>query len=407
MFRVFRLTPTEAMQPTKPEDYSGSSRVFDLLKPVLDQSSRMIIRHVMRHRVKSLLSAIGLAAGMGLSVAMLGTMSGFERAIYEYFSVVDRSDVTVSFVRPVSIQALDEIEQVPGVIYAEPQRHVPTTFQSASGQHKGLVSGFTRAPLLGRVMDPEGTELQVRTDGLTLSTALANKMGVSVGDRLRLEILDLEKTVVTVPVVATSTTLLGAPAYMEIEALGEILGSHELMTSAKLQLEDGAESAVLHQLDSFPNLASATLQSTIRASFQELMDRGAGVTRYIMLLVSAIITFGITYNAARIAFSERAHDLASLEIIGMTKGEVGYILLGEMLLVTLVALPLGAMVGYLLTDAIARGFSTDLYTIPAEVAASSVALAGLSVIASALISALFMLRDVYRLDIISALKSRE
>ncbi len=140
---------------------------------------------------------------------------------------------------------------------------------------------------------------------------------------------------------------------------------------------------------------------------QKLLDEGAGATRYVMALIAAIITFGIVYNTARIAFAERSHDLASLRVIGFTKAEASFVLLGELALITVIALPVGALIGVSLAGMIASGFSTDLYTVPAMITPSAVGSGALAVVIASAISGWLVKRDVDRLDLVSALKSRE
>ena len=126
-----------------------------------------------------------------------------------------------------------------------------------------------------------------------------------------------------------------------------------------------------------------------------------------MAAIAAIIAFGIVYNTARIAYAESAHDLASLRVLGFTKGEAAFVLLGELGAVVLIALPLGALAGYGLTFAIAEGFSTDLYQIPASFSPSALGQSGLAVIAAAVISGWMVKRDSDRAELVLALKSRE
>ena len=123
--------------------------------------------------------------------------------------------------------------------------------------------------------------------------------------------------------------------------------------------------------------------------------------------VSFVITFGIVYNSARIAHAERARDLASLRVIGFTKGETAFVLLGELAAVTLIALPVGAVLGYYLSFGIAAGFSTDLYQIPANFDPGSYGFAALVVIGAGLTSGWLVKRDIDRADLVSALKTRE
>jgi putative ABC transport system permease protein len=137
------------------------------------------------------------------------------------------------------------------------------------------------------------------------------------------------------------------------------------------------------------------------------MNQGAGAIRYVMGAIAFIITFGIVYNAARIALAERARDLASLRVMGFSRGEAGFVLLGELAVVTLLALPLGALMGYYMSFGIAAGFSTDLYQIPAIFDPVSYGQGILVVLGAALISGWLVKRDLDRVDLVEALKTRE
>ncbi len=123
--------------------------------------------------------------------------------------------------------------------------------------------------------------------------------------------------------------------------------------------------------------------------------------------IAFVITFGIVYNAARIAYAERSRDLASLRVIGFTNGEAAFVLLGELAVVTLVALPIGAVMGYYLSFAIAAGFSTELYQIPAIFHPESYGFAAMVVVGAAIASGWLVKRDIDRADLVSALKTRE
>ena len=65
------------------------------------------------------------------------------------------------------------------------------------------------------------------------------------------------------------------------------------------------------------------------------------------LLFSGVIAGGVVYNAARVSLSERSRELASLRVLGFTRGEISFILLGELASVTLMAIPIGMLLGYI------------------------------------------------------------
>jgi putative ABC transport system permease protein len=129
--------------------------------------------------------------------------------------------------------------------------------------------------------------------------------------------------------------------------------------------------------------------------------------RFVMGAVAFVITFGIIYNAARIAFAERARDLASLRVVGFTRAEAAFVLLGELAVVVIAALPIGAVVGRLLSALIAEGFSTDLYQISAKVGPEAYGVAMLFVLGAAVFSGWVVKRDLDRSDLVLALKTRE
>ena len=194
---------------------------------------------------------------------------------------------------------------------------------------------------------------------------------------------------------------------MDLDSLNRALGEQNRMSGAYLRIDSAQQNTVYRTLKDMPTVAGVSLKQDARNALQEQMDMGAGAMRYIMLTVAGIITFGIVYNAARIAYAERARDLASLSVIGFTRSEVAFVLLGELAVVTLLALPVGSVLGYYLSFAVAAGFSTDLYQIPAQVPAAGYGAAALAVLSAASLSGWLVKRDIDGSDIVSALKARE
>jgi len=156
-----------------------------------------------------------------------------------------------------------------------------------------------------------------------------------------------------------------------------------------------------------PVIAGASLKSKSREAFENLMDQSAGSMRYVMSFIAAIITFGIVYNSARIAFAERSRDLASLRVIGFTKGETAFVLLGELAIMVIMAVPIGIAFGLGLNAAIVEGFSTDLYQIPNQIQPEAFGTAGIAVLVSSVFSGWMVKRNMDGLDLVSALKTRE
>ena len=404
---VFTLTPAAAMRPPAPADYSRSARLGRVLKALLDQPSRMVVRRLIRQPGRAAAAVLGIGSGMALSVAMLSVMSGFDITMELNFSVIDRSDVTVSFIEPLSDKTMLELQRMEGVIEVEPFRTVPAVLRHGLYSYRGAINGLVAEPRLNRAVDDAMAPIYVRRDGVILAETLAEVLHIRPGERLTIEVREGRRPVLEVPVAGVAATLLGSPAYLEIGALNRALKEPNRVSGAYLRIDSARGDAIYRALKDMPVVAGVSLRSEARAAFQKMLDTGAGAMRFIMAAIAAVITFGIVYNSARIAFAERARDLASLRVIGFTRGEAAFVLLGELAVITLLALPVGAALGYYLALALSQGFSTDLYRIPAIVVPESYGTAALAVIAAAVISGWLVKRDIDRIDLVSALKIRE
>ena len=116
---------------------------------------------------------------------------------------------------------------------------------------------------------------------------------------------------------------------------------------------------------------------------------------------------GVAYNGARIQLSERARELASLRILGFSRGEVSYILVGETMLLALIAQPIGWWMGWGFAKLMTDSFTSDLYSIPLILEPRTFANASLTVLAAALVSVLIVRRRLDKMNLVSVMKTRE
>lgn len=404
---VFALTPATAMRPPAPQDYSRSGRIGRSFNKLLDQPSRMVIRRLTRQPGRMAGAVVGIASGMALSVAMISILSGFDRTIDLTFTVVDRSDVTVTFTEAMPGKTILELKRMPGIIEVEPVRIVPAVLRNGRKTYRGAINGLVTHPRLNRAIDQDVTTISMRQEGVILASALADILDITPGETLTVDVREGRQPVFNIPVIGIAETLLGSPAFMELGALNRVLREPNRVSGAYLRIDAAQSDQIYRQLKDMPTVAGVSLKTDARIAFQKLMDNSAGAMRYIMAAIAAIITFGVVYNAARIAYAERARDLASLRVIGFTKGETAFVLLGELAAVTLLALPLGSILGYFLSFGIAAGFSTDLYQIPAIFTPESYGTAVLAVVIAAVTSGWLVKRDIDRADLIIALKTGE
>ena len=242
---------------------------------------------------------------------------------------------------------------------------------------------------------------------MILTDYLAELLHIKTGDMLTIEVLEGHRPVVQVQVVGTAKEYLGVNAYMQRAALNRLLKEGDAVSGALLTVDERYQREVYADLKEMPRIAGVVEQRSAIASFYETMAETILFFTFITTLLGASISFGVVYNSMRIALSERNRELASLRVLGFERSEVAYILLGELGLLTLLAIPLGLLIGYGLCAYLAFQFDSDLYRIPLVLGLKVYAFAALVVIVSSIISAIMIWRNLAHLDMVAVLKSKE
>lgn len=142
-------------------------------------------------------------------------------------------------------------------------------------------------------------------------------------------------------------------------------------------------------------------------SFERTIAESFNISLYTAMGFACIIAFGMVYNGARVALSERGRELASLRVLGFSHREVTAMLLGEQAILTALAVPVGLALAYALCWLIAVRFESELYRIPVVVAPRTYFLGAVLVTVSAALSALVVRKRIAQLDLVAVLKTRE
>jgi len=323
------------------------------------------------------------------------------------FNTIDRSDVAVTFVEPLSDKTILELARIDGVTRVEPVRATPVMFRHERTEYLGSIIGLPEHPALNRAVNAQLQDVQISGDGVVLSEQLAKILNVAPGDLLEAEVREGRRPTLEIPVAGLVETLIGTPAYMDMRALNRQMKEPNRVSGAYLKIDPLKRDAVYNKLKSIPKVAGVSLRREAYANFAKMIHEGPGVFRHIMLVFSVVIAAGVVYNSARIAFIERQRDLASLRVLGFTKIETGYVLLGELALLAIIALPIGSVLGYAIWFYLASAMSTELYQIPVIYKESGLGYAAIIVLGATAVASAFVQRDVSKLDMASALKTRD
>lgn len=406
--RAAQLPPAEGMRPEPPLNYRATLIERIGLQNHLDEPSRMIIRHIARQPVKAGLTILGIAAACGILM-----MTNFQRDAINWiievqYGLSSREDLTVMFNDPTSYRALYSLGALEGVNHIEGFRSVSARLVHGHRSYRFKVDGIEPGGELQRILNPSLEAIDIPEEGIILSDYLATEiLQIAPGQLLTIEVLEGNRSVFKVPVVGTSRQYLGVNAYMNRSTLNRLMHEGPAISGVRLSVDPEYQINLYHQLRDMPRVAGTIVRDTAIEQFNEMMEKTILWFSFITALLGAFVAFGVVYNSARIAFSERSRELASLRVLGFTRAEVGYILLGEIGLLTLAAIPPGFLVGIGLSSYIAKSFSSDLYRIPMIVVPSTYALAASIVLISFAVTAALIWRQLSRLDLIEVLKTRE
>jgi putative ABC transport system permease protein len=210
-----------------------------------------------------------------------------------------------------------------------------------------------------------------------------------------------------VPIVGQVRDFAGTLAYMNISALQRRMREGPLVSGAYLSVDPKYRSQLYRELKRTPKVAGVSIKDSALESFRRTFAENLLRMRMINVFFAVTIAIGVVYNAARISLAERSRELATLRVIGFTRGEISAILLGELAVVTLVAIPIGLMIGRGMCALVAAGVNEELFRLPVVVSKWTYGFATTVILVATIVSALLVRRRLDHLDLIAVLKSRE
>lgn len=401
------LPPAEAMRPEPPPTFRATLLERLGLQRFLSPVGQIILRNLERRALQTGLAIIGISAAVAILVIGRYFENATQYIVDLQFRQIQREDVTLVFNQPLSSRARYELTHLPGVLRSEPYRSVPARLRF---QHKTYLSGITGLEPEGelrRLLDQNLQPVALPERGIILTSSLAAKVGITVGDVLTLEVLEGERPTREVPVMGVVDELIGLGAYMDIQALNRLMREGQTISGAYLTVDPTNLNQLYTQLKQTPAVASVALRDRLIAEFNKNITGTFAAFTAVLAVFASVIAFGVVYNVARIALSERSRELATLRIIGFTQGEIAVILLGEQAIVTALAIPLGCGLGYGLAALMSVAYDSDLYRLPLVVAPSSYAYAFVVITLTAIGSGWLIRRQLNHLDLIAVLKTRE
>lgn len=404
---VIKLSPAVAMQPPSPPMFRRLLPRSLRMGRLFSAPTLMMLRNVTRHPIRAAFTVVGMALATGILIVSLFTRDTMEQLVDVTYFLADRQDATISFVEKRPERVVEEVLRLPAVMAAEPYRHVPVRIRRGSVERRIVITGRPPEADLSRIIDVNLRPVMLPEEGLAISSMLAQILGVQPGDLVDIDLLEGQRRTVTVPVAALVEDYFGIKGMMGLSALGRLMREAPAVSGVHLTFDQVGRGLLFETIKGLPIVGGLALQRASLTNFRETIALLTTTMAGIYTSLAAIIAFGVVYNSARIALSERGRELASLRVLGFTRAEVLRILLLELALLILVAQPLGWAVGYGLAWIMRNNLAGELMRVRLVVENFTYVLASAVVISAAFVSALVVVRRINRLDLVAVLKTRD
>lgn len=405
--QAVKLPPAEAMRPEPPADFKPSLFERIGLTRFFSPAFRMALRNIERRPWQAVFTSCGLALATGLMVLPGAMSDSIDHLLTFQWNSQQRQDVSVFLTEPASGKGFHDLEHLPGVIRAEPIRSVPARLRFAHHHRKLSITGIPRGADLNRLLDKDERPIVLPEEGLFMSAKLAEILGARIGDEVRVEVLDGRRPVVNLPIRGLVEDFAGVAAYMDIEALRRVLKEGDTVNGAYLAVDHSQWDRFMREVKDTPRAAFVMVKRDQLAAFRETTGKNIGIIRTLYFILATIVAFGVVYNSARIALSERSRELATLRVVGFRLPEVRAVLVGELALLVLAALPFGLLFGRGLALFIMSSFSTETVRLPILIRPSTYSIAVLVVLTASAASFAVVSRMLRKLDLVGVLKARD
>jgi putative ABC transport system permease protein len=402
--RAMRLQPAEGMRAEAPPTYRRRQWAAALERR-FSQPTRMILRQLERRPWKAAFASLGIALGVAVMVLGCFVQDSIEYIVDYEFQRQRHQHVTVMFNGPQEPAARNEVSRWPGVLESELFRTAAVRIER---EHRGRSIGLTGLPAGNRLFAPLGPDGRPANllGGVALSAKLAEALEAPPGTLVRIELLEGRRQSFEVPVVGLVTDYSGLNAYMSAEELDRKLDNRRQATGALLRCDTASLDRLIDTLRATPQVADFNVTRAALDNFRSNADNLL-IMRIFNIGFATVIAVGVVYNIARISLAERIRELATLRVLGFTRGAVSYVLIGELAILTVCALPAGLLLGRLFAQSFVGAVSTETQRLPLVISAATYGWGALVVLSAAVVSALVVRREIARLSLMELLRARD
>lgn len=407
LWSVFFLSPAEALRPLSPPRFQKSLLESFVWISNASIFSKMVFRSLLFRPFRLILNTLGIAAALAILINGSFWTDVIDFMIQRQFYEMRREDLAVRLLHPKKAEAISDLKGIRGVLMVEGERNVPVQVRYRNFKKDITLLGLSGTTQLDRVVDKTGKAIWPSEGGVLLSRYFESQFRLKVGDELTVKAQEGEQREFQVPVMGFVDDLVGQQAYATKEDLHRWLREEPVVDTLLVKIDGQFAESIYVSLKEMPEVIAVNIRQLLLQSFSKTVAEMIVTFTLILYLFAIAIAGAVMYNSARIGFSERAWEMASLRILGYetkTVFELLFLDIGSQLLLALVP---GLFLGYYLSLLSTHFIHNDTFKFPLVVNPATYGTGVLILIATFLASGVFLYKKVRKLDFSEALKARD
>ncbi|HHV16513.1 MAG TPA: ABC transporter permease [Gelria sp.] len=406
---VIRINPAEAMR-TQPPAFGRRTPLesWPWLWKQLSSSWKMSLRSIFRNRGRFVVTVLGIISSVVLLVFACFSLDATDYLMNQNFKQINRYDYLIRFTEPIKYTEIldwncwDEVQRM------EPMMELPVKLYARGESEDEVLVGMAPSSRLKRVYDKFGQEHQIPDQGILISKRVADKLGLQVGDEVKVETtLGIGPSRTSyLTIMGINEPMIGSGSYVSLDTANSMLGEQEVASAVLLKLDKAQMPSLENRLQEMSRVGSVTSPTQEQETYEQLMGT-ATTSIAVLILFAGLLGLAIIYNTSVMTFNERERELASLRVLGYSRGEVAGLLRQETWIQAVLGIGLGLPTGKAAGAAYMASASTDLYSFPVIIYPRTYFIVAGVALIFVWIGLQLANRKVRQLDMVEALKNQD
>ncbi|MDQ4108573.1 MAG: FtsX-like permease family protein, partial [Actinomycetota bacterium] len=310
-------------------------------------TGRLGRENAMRNPRRTASTAAALMIGLGLVVFVSVFMASLKTSAAAILDEILRADFILNSTQfqPFSPQLARTLEERPEFAAVAPLRQGQARVDGAiifvAGMDEVTISDVTDLP-----MQAGSIESLAQPKTILVYRGVTKQKGLEVGDEIDVTFARSGRRTLTIGGIYTDNRLLGdyTISLDEYErSFGEQLDLIVFLTRAEGVPLEEARLALNAIVENFPNVEVSD-QTEFKQQQSDAIDQVFGIVLVLLVLSVIISAFGIA-NTLGLSIYERVRELGLLRAIGMKRGQIGWMVVIEAVIVSLLGATLGIAIG--------------------------------------------------------------